>query len=77
MTNNTESHMPNLIEAVKAHALANYEQDGWDFIVECWEDDEIAEAIEGCTTEAEAIAEVRRTAGLLDERRREVTAEIF
>lgn len=66
-----------LIAAVKAHALANYDADGWDFIVECWEDREIAEAITGATTEAEAIAMVADTAGLLDERRREVVAEIF
>lgn len=68
-----------LIAAVKAHALANYDADGWDFIVECWEDREIAEAITAyhATTEAEAIEAVGRSAGLLDERRREVVAEIF
>lgn len=71
--------MQDLIEAVKAHALANYEADGWDFIVECWEDEEIAEAITeaGATTAEEAIKAVAETAGLLDERRREVQAEAF
>lgn len=63
-----------LIEAVKAHALENYETGGWDFVVECWEDSDIAEEIEGCTTEAEAIARVGRFASLQDERRREVEA---
>lgn len=68
-----------LIDAVKAHALANYETGGWDFVVECWDDAEIAEALAeaGATTEAEAIAAVAETAGLLDERRQEVRAEIF
>lgn len=68
-----------LIDAVKAHALANYETGGWDFVVECWDDAEIAEALAeaGAATEAEAIAAVAETAGLLDERRQEVRAEIF
>ncbi len=68
-----------LIAAVKAHAVANYETGGWDFIVECWDDSDIAEALDeaGAATEAEAIAAVAGTAGLLDERRAEVRAEIF
>jgi hypothetical protein len=68
-----------LIEAVKAHALANYETGGWDYIVECWGDAEIAEALteSHATTAAQAIDAVARTAGLLDERRREVQAEAF
>lgn len=34
-----------LIEAVKAHATANYEKDGWDLVVETMTDDEIAEKL--------------------------------
>ena len=68
-----------LVEAVKAHALANYETGGWDFVVECWEDADIAEEIAnaGATTEAEAIAAVARFASLQDERRREVEATVW
>jgi hypothetical protein len=29
-----------LLDQIKAHAMANY-NDGWDFIVECYTDDEI------------------------------------
>lgn len=73
------AQLAELVAAVKAHALANYNAGGWDFIVECWEDSEIAEEIiqARATTEAEAIAAVASVAGLLDERRREVQAEIF
>ncbi len=68
-----------LIAAVKAHAVAHYETGGWDFVVECWDDSEIAEVLDaaGAATEAEAIAAVARDAGLMDEQRRAVRAEIF
>ena len=32
-----------LIDEVKAHAQTNYDKGGWDVIVECWTDSEIAE----------------------------------
>ena len=44
-----------LVEAVKAHALEHYEDGGWDVIVECWEDDQIAEQIGGARTVAGAL----------------------
>jgi len=34
-----------LVEAVKAHALEHYEDGGWDVVVECWDDEQIAECI--------------------------------
>ena len=34
--------MKNLIEAVKAHSIDNYEKGGWDVLVECWNDEDIA-----------------------------------
>lgn len=37
--------MKQLIEAVKKHAYENYENGGWDVIVECWTDDEIEERL--------------------------------
>lgn len=39
-----------LVEQVKAYALARYETGGWDVIVECYSDDELAEAIDGAKT---------------------------
>ena len=68
---------PDLVAAVRAHAVDNYESDGWDFVVECWTDADIAERIEGITTPEAAIAAVGEIAGLLDEQRSEVRAEIF
>lgn len=47
-----------LVEFIKAHALANYEAGGWDVVVECWDDAEIASHLQTCNaqTEGEALA---------------------
>lgn len=47
--------MDTLVEFVKAHALAHYEDGGWDVIVECWSDDEISTELGDAKTEAEAL----------------------
>ena len=52
-----------LVEAVKAHALAHYTRGGWDVIVECWDDAEIAEQIGNASTVKNALAAF---AGLVD-----------
>lgn len=64
-----------LITAIRAHALNNYERGGWDYLVECWDDEDILEAIGNRRTLKGALRECRKTLGLLDERRREVRAE--
>lgn len=66
-----------LIAAVKAHALKHYEQGGWDVVVECYADAEIAEEIGDAATEAEAIERVGRSVGAYDEQRTAVRNEIF
>lgn len=47
-----------LVEALKKHALENYEKGGWDVIVECYSDEEIAVDLRDAkaTTLEEAIA---------------------
>lgn len=47
-----------LVRAVNMHARAHYNEGGWDVIVECWDDAEIAQLLveDAVTTEAEAIA---------------------
>jgi hypothetical protein len=44
-----------LVDFIKAHALANYENGGWDVVVECYDDAQIAEVLGDASTEAEAI----------------------
>ena len=73
MTVNTQE----LVAAVRRFAEANYNKDGWDYLVECWSDEDIIDEIGKARTEASAIRACRKTVKLLDERRREVRAEIF
>jgi hypothetical protein len=73
----SRTNVKTLVDAVKAHALKNYERGGWDYIIECWDDDDIAEEIGKATTEGGAIRKVGKVANRLGERRAEVQAEIF
>jgi hypothetical protein len=40
--------MEDLVKQVRDHATANYEKDGWDIVVEAFEDAEIVEEIKEC-----------------------------
>ena len=64
-----EALMKVLVQAVKDHAKAHYEEGGWDMVVECMEDADIREDIAGCTTPEEAIARVGEVAGIYHDRR--------
>lgn len=68
--------MQALIAAVKQHAIDHYITGGWDYVVECWEDDEIQVEIEkaGATTVAAAIKTIGDIIQHLDEYRREIKA---
>ncbi len=44
-----------LVRAIKDHALVHYEDGGWDVVVECFDDAEIAETIGEAGTIAEAL----------------------
>lgn len=62
--------------AVYEHASRHYEKGGWDFIVECWTEAEIAVEVRSCRTYEGAIAKMGRIAKAQDERRQEVRAEM-
>jgi len=47
------------VTAIKAHAIAHYEQDGWDYVVECYDDAQIADIIKTARTEKGAIRMMR------------------
>lgn len=63
------------IDAVKKHAKENYNRDGWDTIVECWGDAEIAEQLSGEMTNEEAIAAITFFARLYREQRDNVMCQ--
>ena len=66
--------MTDLIAAVRAHAEANWGKDGWDFLVESWDDNDIAEAIGGAKTPRAAIAACKRQVKILADHRSEIWA---
>lgn len=61
-----------LIAAVRKHAVTNYEKDGFDFLVECWTDDDIANAIKGAKSKTAAITAARKAVKALAEARQDV-----
>jgi hypothetical protein len=50
--------MNKFIEAVRAYALANYEVKSWSYIVEAFDDEELAEEIDDASSTEAAIANV-------------------
>lgn len=79
----TAVHLPHVpatsedvLKAIREHAVANYERDGWDFLVECWSDDEILEEIGNRKAKA-AIAHLRKIVRAQDEQRRAAQNEAF
>jgi hypothetical protein len=63
-----------LVSAVRAYALKHYEQDGWDYVVECWEDKDILDIVKGCKQESQAIRKVKTAVKTLDEYRQDIIA---
>jgi hypothetical protein len=66
-----------LLSAIKAHATANYNSGGWDYLVECYTDNDILLLTAECMTIADAIAKLGRIMSIMDERRREIQSEAF
>lgn len=61
-----------LVKAVKAHAVDNYETGGWDYLVECYSDAEVAELIGRATTVKGAIKKVAEVMGIKDDYRKDI-----
>ena len=69
--------MLEIIKAVRAYALSHYETDGWDYIVESWDDDDIAAVCHDkhITDPALAIQAIGEIVKCVAEARLEATAE--
>ena len=61
-----------LVEAVIEHAVDHYEVEGWDILVECWDDEEIWSWIEGAASEKEAIRLAAQALKPLNDQRMEI-----
>jgi hypothetical protein len=65
-----------MVDAVQAFARDNYNKDGWDFVVETMDRDDITRVLldPPVSTIEEAISAVGYLVKLLDERRRDIQA---
>lgn len=61
-----------LVEAVIQYAVDHYEVEGWDILVECWDDEEIWSWIEGAASEKEAIRLAAQALKPLNDQRMEI-----
>lgn len=66
-----DERVENLVKAVKQHALEHYGREGWDYIVECWSDGEIAEAVKHCRKVNTALRVMRKEAIFFDTMRKD------
>jgi len=72
MQKNPTLTMDALIAAVRQFAAANYENDGWDYVVEAWANEDIQKEIGASRTAKGAIHKVWRAVKLVDSVRRDV-----
>ena len=78
-----DNSLSSMVEAVKAHAEANYEAGGWDVIAECWSDENIADYIAesefspACTSNQEAIDRVSGIVEVYHERQQDAVNSAF
>jgi hypothetical protein len=77
MEGSMEERMEKLVEAVRQHALAHYEEGGWDLVIECWERAEIAKEIAAAKDEAHAIRIMRKRIKPLADYRADIEATAF
>lgn len=75
--NNSVPSMEEMVAAVKAHAMKNYEHGGWDYVIEAFNDKEIAEKIGDAKTIKDAIKNIGYDLGILRDREDDIRAEIF
>lgn len=66
-----------LVKAVREHAAKNYEKGGWDYVVECYDDDTILEIIGDATDAWLAIKRVGEVVSERDDYRCDIQAEAF
>ena len=57
---------------VRIHAQVHYEEDGWDYVVEAYTDDELLELTKHCSTVQNAIIRVHKVVKVRDEVRKDV-----
>ena len=63
-----------IVQLIREHAIRNYNAGGWDYLVECWSDDDIIDAIGGADDSRIAISRCAEVLEMLDSHRAEIRA---
>ena len=65
-----------LIAAVREHSMKHY-REGWDVVVECYEDEDILSIIGNAATVTEALKRMAQNVAIKEEQRKTIESEIF
>jgi hypothetical protein len=65
------------VDAVKEHAQRNYEEGGWDFVVETMTEMDILEVVRFCNSGENAIRAMAKHVALLDDHRSDIMGTAF
>jgi len=77
MANQTDYSDEALVKFIRQYATDNYNKDGWDYLVECWDDAAILGEVKNCRSADAAIRKLRKTLKAMDDYRRDIQAEAF
>lgn len=69
--------MDEIIKALRAYAIEHYEEGGWDFLVECWEDSEIIEELGDIDTFEAARDHMAKVLKTVDDYRKDIQGTAF
>jgi len=69
--------MKDWIEKIRKHAVTHYEEDGWDFLVECWTDEELLAVATACETYEEFVEYLSETLSTIAGIREDICATGF
>lgn len=63
-------------ERIRQHATIHYTEDGWDILVECWDDTYLNEIISDSNTYEEAVIVCSNILSVMDGFRKEIQSEV-
>jgi hypothetical protein len=63
--------MASFAKQIRCRATRFYKTDGWDYVVECWTDEDIDEETKDCATLDDAIKKVHNLVSPINEIRKE------
>jgi hypothetical protein len=65
------------LKVIRAHAIENYEVDGWDIVYECYDDADLLALLMFCDTPASCIEQIYRDIAPYNAYRHDIRGEIF